>query len=144
MNHIISTFENFLKPTNTFLKFAIVGIINTCIGLFVIFILMNLFHIGYWPATFIGNSTGAALSYILNRKFTFQSKTSVGGSSLRFLAVILISYLGAYSLSDHIINIAFQHSNLEILTDKEASVLLGSCLYTFVNYFGQKYFVFTH
>jgi putative flippase GtrA len=143
MNHIISTFENFLKPTNTFLKFVIVGIINTCIGLFVIFILMNLFHIGYWPATFIGNATGAAISYILNRKFTFQSKTSVGGSSLRFLAVILFSYLGAYSLSDQIINTAYQHSALEILTDKEASVLLGSCLYTFANYFGQKYFVFT-
>lgn len=143
MNHIISTFENFLKPTNTFLKFVIVGIINTCIGLFVIFILLNLFHMGYWASTFIGNATGAAISYILNRKFTFQSKTSVGCSSLRFLAVILISYLGAYSLSDQIINTAYHHTALEILTDKEASVLLGSCLYTFANYFGQKYFVFT-
>jgi putative flippase GtrA len=143
MNHIISTFENFLKPTNSFLKFVIVGVINTCIGLSVIFILMNLFHIDYWPATFIGNAAGAAISYILNRKFTFQSKTSVGGSSLRFLAVILISYFGAYSLSDQIINAAFQHADLQILTNKEASVLLGSCLYTFANYLGQKYFVFT-
>lgn len=143
MNHIISTFENFLKPTNSLVKFIIVGVINTCIGLSIIFILMNLFHIGYWPATFIGNAAGAAISYILNRKFTFQSKTSVSSSSLRFLAVILLSYFGAYSLSDQIINAVFEHTDLQILTNKEASVFLGSCLYTFANYLGQKYFVFT-
>jgi putative flippase GtrA len=142
MNHIISTFENFLKPTNPFFKFIIVGVINTCIGLSVIFILMNGFHTGYWPATFIGNAAGAAVSYILNRNFTFKSKASVGGSSIRFLAVILISYIGAYSLSDQIINAAFHHISLEVLTNKDASVLLGSCLYTAANYTGQKYFVF--
>ncbi|WP_226534887.1 GtrA family protein [Fictibacillus halophilus] len=139
MNHIISTFENFLKPTNSFFKFVIVGIINTCIGISISFILLNGFHTGYWPSTFIGNAAGAVVSYILNRKFTFQSKTSVGVSSIRFLAVILISYFVAYSLSSQIINAL----DLQILTNKESSVLLGACLYTFANYMGQKYFVFT-
>ncbi|MCM3719356.1 GtrA family protein [Fictibacillus phosphorivorans] len=142
MNHIISTFENFLKPTNSFFKFLVVGIINTCIGLTVIFFLLNVLHTGYWPATFLGNAIGAAVSYILNRKFTFQSKTSVGKSSLKFLLVILICYFGAYSLSDLIIDSVFQRSALKILTSEDASVLLGSALYTFANYLGQKYFVF--
>lgn len=142
MNHIISTFENFLKPTNPFFRFIIVGTINTGIGLSVIFILLNAFHTGYWPATFTGNAAGAAVSYILNRNYTFQSKSPVGGSSLRFLAVILISYIGAYSLSDQIVKAAFQPISFQLFTNKEASVLLGSCLYTLANYMGQKYFVF--
>jgi putative flippase GtrA len=143
MNLIISTFENFLKPTNSFFRFVIVGAFNTCIGLSVIFVMMNGFQAGYWTATFIGNTIGAIVSYILNRNFTFRSKASVSVSCIRFVAVILASYIGAYSLSDQIINVTSNHLNFFFLSNKEASVLLGSCLYTLANYFGQKHFVFT-
>jgi putative flippase GtrA len=143
MNHIISTFENFLKPTNSFFRFILVGVINTCIGISVIFIVMNIFHFGYWSATFIGNTIGAAVSFILNRNFTFQNKSSIGGSSIRFIAVILISYFGAYAISEQIMNLTYRQIVPNILSNKESSVLLGSFLYTTANYFAQKHFVFT-
>jgi putative flippase GtrA len=104
---------------------------------------MNIFHLGYWTATFLGNLVGAVVSFILNRSFTFQSKSSIGGSSLKFIVVIFVSYIGAYAISDQIISLNYFQIDFRFISNKEASVLLGSCLYTLVNYFGQKYFVFT-
>ncbi|MET3728488.1 putative flippase GtrA [Fictibacillus halophilus] len=142
MNHIISTFENFLKPTNTFIRFLLVGIVNTCIGLSIIFLLMNGIGMSYWLSTFIGNTCGAVVSYILNRNFTFKSNTSLGVSGIRFTAVILISYFGAYGMSNLLWSGILNDTSFRLVTNKEASVLFGACLYTLMNYFGQKYLVF--
>lgn len=142
MNLIISTFENFLKPTNSFIRFLLVGIVNTCIGLSIIFLFMNGFGLSYWVSTFIGNTAGAVFSYMLNRNFTFKSSTSFGLSGLRFAGVILISYFGAYGLSDLLWCGILKETSIILITNEEASVFFGACLYTLFNYFGQKYFVF--
>lgn len=144
MNRIILTFENFLKRTNYFFRFILVGVINTCIGLGVIFILMNGFQLNYWVSTFTGNAAGAVVSFILNRNFTFKSKASLGKGGLRFVAVILICYFFSYSFSDQITKWALHDFDLPIyLSLKDVSVILGSIFYTVSNFFGQKYFVFT-
>ncbi|KZE66114.1 hypothetical protein AWM68_06990 [Fictibacillus phosphorivorans] len=135
MNHIISTFGNFLKPTNSFIRFLLVGIVNTCIGLTIIFLLMNGFGLNYWMSTFIGNTCGALISYVLNRNFTFKSSTSLGASGIRFATVIVLSYFCAYGVSDLLLDES-------VVTNKEISVLFGACLYTLLNYYGQKYLVF--
>lgn len=142
MNLIISTFENFLKPTNSFIRFLLVGIVNTCIGLSIIFLLMNGIGLSYWLSTFIGNTSGAVISYILNRNFTFKSNTSLGASGIRFAAVVLISYFGAYGISDLLWSGILNETSLILVTNKDVSVLFGACLYTLMNYFGQKYLVF--
>lgn len=142
MNLIISTFENFLKPTNSFIRFLLVGIVNTGIGLSIIFLLMNGIGLNYWISTFIGNTCGAVISYILNRNFTFKSSTSLGVSGLRFVAIIAISYFGAYGLSHLIWSGILNETSLILVTNKEASVFFGACFYTLMNYYGQKYFVF--
>ena len=142
MNHIISTFENFLKPTNSFIRFLLVGIVNTCMGLSIIFIMMKGFGMSYWLSTFIGNACGAVTSFILNRNFTFKSKASLGGSGLRFIAVIMLSYFASYGMSDLIWRGLLKPVNLMVITHQEASVLFGAGLYTITNFFGQKHLVF--
>jgi putative flippase GtrA len=141
MSPIISIFTNSLKRTNSFFRFALVGAINTIAGLTVTFILLNGLHMDYWISTFTGNTLGAAVSFLLNRNFTFKSSTPFGKGALRFTAVILVSYFSSYSLSDCLIN--YINADLyNTFSPNEASVMLGAIFYTVSNYIGQKYIVF--
>ncbi|MDZ5473863.1 GtrA family protein [Bacillus sp. 31A1R] len=140
MNHIA---WNYLKPTNSFIRFLLVGILNTFIGLLTMFFLLNLLNQGYWISTFLGNAVGAMVSFLLNRTFTFNSKVSFikGGSS--FIIVILITYFFAYGLSSMISKAFYNMVDItNFISEKELAVIIGVGLYTIINYFGQKYFVF--
>ncbi|MFS0822090.1 GtrA family protein [Bacillus sp. 1P02SD] len=128
---------HFLKPTNTFVRFLLVGVINTLVGLSSILLLLHIVGFSYWLATFVGNSLGAGISYILNRRFTFGSKAMYGKSIPLFVLVILSCYFLSFSMSKFVSGFIFvQYPN-------EMAVLLGTCLYTILNYLGQKYIVFS-
>jgi putative flippase GtrA len=128
---------------SSFVRFLAVGILNTLIGLSVSYILFNAAGVDYWIATFGGNTVGAVVSYFLNRRFTFRSTVSVGSSWWKFAAVIIVCYFASYGLalwlSDALnwlmpdISLRFQHN---------VAILLGTGLYTIMNYFGHKYFTF--
>lgn len=141
---MISTSKNFLKRTNSFFRFLLVGVVNTFIGLSVIFIFMNVFELSYWVSTFTGNSIGAAVSFLLNRKFTFNSNTSLKKGGMRFVAVILVCYFLSFTLSKQMINWKLFELNFLFTSPKNASVVIGTIFYTMTNYTGQKYFVFFH
>jgi putative flippase GtrA len=80
MNHLSLRLESYLKKTSklaswiglflrsheTFLRFILIGIINTVVGLTVIFIFKNGLHVSYWLATFAVNTLGAVGSFLLN------------------------------------------------------------------------------
>jgi putative flippase GtrA len=143
MSSLALILENYLKRTNTFIRFLLVGAVNTLAGLSIIFILLNLIGMSYWTATFIGNSFGAAISYYLNRTFTFQSKACIQKSAVRFISVILFSYFLSYAISDLAAE-SMQDFHLlgYELSRVELAVFMGAAIYTITNFFGQKYFVF--
>ncbi|HWO75800.1 MAG TPA: GtrA family protein [Bacillus sp. (in: firmicutes)] len=131
----------YLNRTNSFIRFLLVGIANTIVGFSVIMLLLNGLGLSYWVSTFIGNSVGAAVSFFLNRGFTFQSDITYRRGIPRFVFIIFVSYLLSYSLSQEIAS--QMHSTLLLPVSKEnLAVLLGMGLYTIINYFGQKYLVF--
>ncbi|MEH7225798.1 GtrA family protein [Bacillus sp. JJ1566] len=128
---------HFLKPTNTFIRFLLVGFINTIIGLLSIFLLLDVVGFSYWLSTFLGNSIGAAVSYVLNRRFTFASEASFGRSFPLFVTVIVACYFLCFSISKIIAGfIIVEYTN-------ELAVIIGTGLYTITNYLGQKYIVFS-
>ncbi|WP_307149325.1 GtrA family protein [Robertmurraya andreesenii] len=131
--------EKFSSQTNSFMRFLLVGVLNTMIGLSVTFIVLHGLGQGYWMSTFIGNCVGAICSFILNRAFTFRSDVSYMAGGIRFIAVILLCYFIAYSLSPML---ARSIPSLELLSKKDFSVLMGAVLYTVFNYLGQRYIVF--
>jgi len=132
---------NTLNRTHPFFRFALVGAINTIAGLFIMLILLNAIGFSYWLSTFIGNTAGAAISYFLNRAFTFKSKVRFTEGAPRFLTVILCCYFLSYWLSARVVGLGFGTILPGQWTD-EAAVLLGGLLYTISNYIGQKKFVF--
>jgi putative flippase GtrA len=136
--------EKYLKrPTNSFIRFLLVGVINTCVGLLIIFFLLNIVHLSYWLSTFIGNTAGAFISYWLNRSFTFNSQVSAHRGLPRFFTIILICYFGAYFLSERLLDWISHYQFVSTSVEQNIAVLVGSILYTGTNYIGQKYFVFS-
>ncbi|MFF3022571.1 GtrA family protein [Gottfriedia sp. NPDC057948] len=127
----------------TFIRFIAVGIANTIVGLSFIYLLLHLFGLSYWISTFIGNSIGACVSYILNRNFTFKSQGSVKKSIPLFIIVILTCYFIAFNLGAKIIDYILNLQDFISLNYKnDFAVLISSGLYTILNYFGQKLLVF--
>ncbi|MCQ6279879.1 GtrA family protein [Bacillus sp. EB600] len=128
---------------HSFIRFLLVGVINTIVGLSAMYLFLHGFSLSYWASTFIGNIIGACVSYFLNRTFTFKSSAAVGKSMLRFSIVILACYFISYYLGEKIALYLF--SQLSFLREKyaqDAAVLFGTGIYTISNYLGQRLFVF--
>jgi putative flippase GtrA len=140
MNDISTMLENYLKRTNSFIRFLFVGMINTLISAVVIFLLMTLLGQGYWTSTFIGNSVGIISSFLLNRSFTFASKITIKKGVFPFLMVVFLSYCFSYSLSHF--SASFLWKTDRGINQEQFAVLLGMILYSMTNYIGQKRFVF--
>ncbi|MBM7606760.1 putative flippase GtrA [Metabacillus crassostreae] len=132
--------ENYYKRVNTFIRFILVGLINTCIGLSLILILLNVLELSYWISTFIGNSIGATCSYILNKNFTFNSKVSNQKGITLFILVILGSYFISYSIGYVLFDKSKLLTSFEYV--RETSLILAAVLYTVLNYLGQRYIAF--
>lgn len=130
---------------HSFIRFIMVGIINTCVGLGMMYLLLDGFHLNYWAASFTGNSIGAVVSYFLNRKFTFKSNASVLSSGFRFIVAILCCYYISFKLSRILAHyLLAQLGGLTGHWTDNAALLIGSGLYTISNYIAQKRFVFPH
>jgi|GEM_PF-321543 putative flippase GtrA len=127
-----------------FLRFLLVGVINTCVGLGIMLGLLNIAGLDYWTSTFIGNSLGAVVSYVLNRSYTFRSDVHWWRGIMLFAIVILACYLAAYG-----IGMALVERLLPLLMPQAGrawidniAVFAGMGMYTLLNYAGQKRFVF--
>jgi putative flippase GtrA len=134
---------SFLKRTNRFTRFLLVGMVNTLTGLSIIFLLLNVFGLSYWISTFVGNCVGAVVSYLLNRTFTFNSQIVFTKGVPRFIIVILVCYFLSYSLSEFLADGVYDfYKIIPNFNEEEFAILLGSGFYTITNYFGQRNFVF--
>lgn len=120
----------------TFLRFLLVGILNTLVGLTLTLFCFHILHTGYWGATVIGNACGVWISYMLNRRFTFRQEAGGGSYWIRFLMVVSISYLIAYRFS--LWGVHYLLPNLQ----ETGAILIGMVIYTGLNYLGQSYWVF--
>jgi putative flippase GtrA len=143
MSTIALKIETLLKRTNSFIRFLLVGVVNTLTGLSMMFMCLNILEWPYWGATFFGNGVGALVSYMLNRSFTFRSKVDLKKGAIRFIIVVLLCYWLSFSTSELIVIWIFQQfETFSLLQPNEFAILIGSGFYTVSNYFGQKYFVF--
>jgi putative flippase GtrA len=124
----------------TLLKFIIVGIINTAVGSGLMFILYNLFDIDYWPASAANYIVGSIVSFFLNKYFTFVVREWTLFMVIAFIVTIAVSYFSAYGLAKPAMNYLLRHSPLKIR--ENAALLTGICLFTGINYIGQRLVVF--
>jgi putative flippase GtrA len=135
--------RGYLNRTSLFVRFLLVGVVNTFVGLSVMFFMLHAAHLSYWWATFSGNAVGALVSFLLNRSFTFRSDISVTKGAFRFFVVMLLCYYVAYSFGQMAARLIVALSPYPFADVRnDLAVLFGTLFYTVLNYLGQKIIVF--
>jgi putative flippase GtrA len=124
----------------TLLKFLAVGGINTLVGTSLMLVLFNFAGLGYWAASAVNYFLTSVLSFFLNKYFTFKIKRNTPKTALFFALNIVVCYILAYGIARPLVyRILSQHGRK--LRDN-AALLAGTCLFTALNYLGQRFIVF--
>ena len=123
-----------------FLKFIVAGIINTLVGSAIMFLLYNVGGIGYWFSSAANYVVGSILSFFLNKYFTFGVRQWSAFMVIAFILTIAFSYLFAYAVSKFAMNYHLRDNQQKIR--ENFALLAGMCLFTGINYLGQRFIVF--
>lgn len=121
-------------------RFVLVGIFNTLVGTAIMFGLYNLAGVSYWIATASNYILVSILSFFLNKTFTFAHKGETFRSGLRFAVNIGVCYLLAYGIAKPCAAALLAGRSLQV--QENGAMLAGMCLFTGLNYLGQRWFVF--
>ena len=125
---------------NTLFKFLIVGVFNTLVGCGTMFLLYNLAHWSYWVSSAANYIVGGIVSFFLNKYFTFGNKKWEWAQVWKFIINVTVCYLLGYGLAKPLALrvLAGQAINVQ----ENVAMLVGMCLYTALNYLGQRFFAF--
>lgn len=134
MKKILSLFDAKL------LRFLIVGVINTLVGMAIMFGLYNLAHCSYWVSSAANYVLTSILSFFLNKYFTFQNKEQSLSQVLRFALNIAVCYGVAYGVAKPLCRALL--ANASVTVRDNVSMLVGMVLFTGLNYLGQRFFAF--
>ena len=122
------------------LKFAIVGVINTIVGMVIMFGMYNIFNCSYWVSSATNYTLTSILSYILNKKFTFKYKGNIVKSAVRFAVNIVVCYLLAYGIAKPLT--LYFMSGYSVKIRENTAMFVGMMLFVGFNYLGQRFFAF--
>jgi putative flippase GtrA len=116
------------------IKYLLVGVANTAIGLSVIYSAMYFLRLDVVPANLLGYGVGIVSSFILNKHWTFASNDHVVSSFLRFLLVLAVAY--AANLGTVLVAVSHFDFNPYI------AQALGVLPYTAIGFLGSRFFAF--
>ena len=121
-------------------KFLLVGVFNTLVGTGTMFLLYNLAGCSYWLSSAANYIVGGTVSFFLNKYFTFQSQGLSCKQVGKFIITVSACYLLAYGVAKPL-TLHFL-AGYAVQIQENAAMLVGMCLYTGLNYFGQRFFAF--
>ena len=124
----------------TFLRFILVGVVNTLVGTGVMYGLYNLARCGYWFSSAMNYVVGSVVSYFLNKYFTFKRTERDPWMVLRFILNISVCYAIAYGAARPLARWLLSGTG-ETVRDNVA-MAFGMCLFVALNYLGQRLIVF--
>lgn len=125
---------------STVLRFVLVGVVNTLVGMAIMFGLYNLAHCSYWMSSACNYILTSILSFFLNKYFTFQNQEKSVVQAVRFAVNIAVCYLLAYGIAKPLC--IWLLSGVSQTVRDNVSMLVGMCLFTVLNYLGQRFFAF--
>jgi putative flippase GtrA len=114
-------------------RFGAVGLLNTLVGLSIIYACMFVFGAGLELANMVGYGIGLCLSFQLNKRWTFSSARPMGEAAPRFGAVIAIAWL---------VNLAVVSLSARSGMNPYLAQLCGVAPYTILCFLGCRFFVF--
>ena len=124
--------------------FLLIGGLNTLLNWAIMLVLYTNLGMPKWPASAIGYTITSALSFFLNRRFSFHSNGVFWGDLIRFALVIGVCYVAAnliaFPLIDWLLHLPAFASVAK--WSGQAALLFGNVVFTILNYFGQRFFAF--
>lgn len=124
-------FKRLIDPA--LLKFLLTGVLNTLVGLGVIYLLMWLLAVPKKTANLIGYAVGVVFSYQVNSRWTFGYRQSLLRVLPRYIVVIVVAYLANFVC-------------LRVLLDWRVNGYLAQALalppYTAIGFIGMRFWVF--
>lgn len=115
-------------------RFISVGVLNTLIGLSIIYAAKALLGMGDVAANLLGYGAGLGISFVLNGWWTFDYRGPRGPALTRFLLVTAAAYG---------MNLLTVIAAIEMLgLNAYLAQALGIAPYTLTSYLGSKYFAF--
>lgn len=125
---------------STVVRFLLVGVANTLFGMAIMFVLYNFFGVSYWWSSAANYFFGSILSFLLNKRFTFHHRGDSLGAAFRFVVCIVVCYFLAYGIAKPLAAYMLRDSSLSL--QENVAMLVGTVLFTALNYLGQKFFAF--
>ena len=122
------------------LRFLIVGVINTLVGMAIMFGLYNLAHCSYWVSSTANYTLTSILSFFLNKYFTFKNKEQSFLQVFRFVINIAVCYGIAYGIAKPLCRVLLSKAGVTVR--ENVAMLVGMFLFTGMNYLGQRFFAF--
>ncbi|MEN6316511.1 MAG: GtrA family protein [Clostridiaceae bacterium] len=125
------------KDLKYFIRFAIVGVINTGVDFLVFTVLNEMFVIHYAICQVAGYSSGVVSSFILNRVWTFgdqKAHKKLAVQFSQFVFVNIISLLGSLAAIRLCVNVF----GLNVYISKIFATLIAQAL----NFTGYRFWVF--
>ena len=130
--------KKFFDPS--MLRFLLVGVVNTLVGAGIMFLLYNLAGCSYWLSSAANYIVGGVVSYFLNKYYTFKNTERSWKQVLRFALNVAVCWLLAYGIAEPLALRLLAGFDEKLQTN--AAMLAGLCLYTALNYLGQRFFAF--
>ncbi len=122
------------------LKFLLVGVINTVVGVSIELFLFNVVHCGVWLSSATNYILTSILSFFLNKYFTFRNRDNSWRQVLRFALNIAVCYLLAHGIAVPLMDWLLRGADDTLRGN--VTLLTGMCLFTGLNYLGQRFFAF--
>jgi len=124
-------------PGSSLYRFASVGCMNTAVDFIVFTLLKAVFNIDYLWCQVVAYSAGILNSFIMNKAWTFESKTSKLHTSMQFIKFIFVNLV---SLSLSLVGLKLLSGNWDL------NVYIAKVMVTIaaqvVNYLGYRFWVF--
>lgn len=124
----------------TVVRFLLVGVINTLVGCGAMFLLYNLAHWSYWLSSAANYVLGGVVSFFLNKYFTFRKRKWSWKQAGRFAINVAVCWLLAYGLAKPLVLAVLE--GRPVWLQENGAMAVGMCLYTALNYLGQRFFAF--
>lgn len=124
----------------TLLRFLLVGVINTLVGCGTMFLLYNLARWSYWASSAANYIVGGIVSFFLNKYFTFRKKEWSWSQVFRFACNVAVCWLLAYGIAKPLVLHLMEGQSVWL--QENVAMFVGMCLYTALNYLGQRFFAF--
>lgn len=125
----------------TFLRFILVGVVNTLVGTAVMFFCFNVLAWSYWISSALNYIVGSIVSYLLNQRFTFQQKSHDWNTVWKFIVNITICYVLAYGFAKPLVT--WMLSGFTTNIQGNVALLVGMILFVGLNYIGQRFWAFS-